>query len=62
LRGEPQSRPYNDIITEFRQLIEHGYKEIVLTGVNIGKYNIAVKTSTLLFTDYLNSMENSGST
>ena len=38
MRGEPQSRPYNDIISEFRLLLKHGYKEIILTGVNIGKY------------------------
>ncbi len=39
MRGEPQSRPYNDIISEFRLLLDNGYREIVLTGVNIGKYN-----------------------
>ncbi|HRX49506.1 MAG TPA: tRNA (N(6)-L-threonylcarbamoyladenosine(37)-C(2))-methylthiotransferase MtaB, partial [Spirochaetota bacterium] len=39
MRGVPQSRPYNDIITEFRLLLDNGYKEIVLTGVNIGKYD-----------------------
>lgn len=39
MRGEPQSRPYNDIISEFRLLLDNGYKEIVLTGVNIGKYD-----------------------
>lgn len=39
MRGKPQSRPYKDIIPEFRLLLESGYKEIILTGVNIGKYD-----------------------
>jgi threonylcarbamoyladenosine tRNA methylthiotransferase MtaB len=39
MRGEPQSRTYNDIISEFRLLLDNGYKEIILTGVNIGKYH-----------------------
>lgn len=39
MRGEPQSRPYDDILTEFMLLLEHGYREIILTGVNIGKYD-----------------------
>lgn len=38
MRGEPQSRSYDDIISEFRLLLDNGYKEIILTGVNIGKY------------------------
>ncbi len=38
MRGKPQSRPYNEIISEFSLLLENGYKEIILTGVNIGKY------------------------
>lgn len=41
LRGEPQSRVFKDIISEFRLLLDNGYKEIILTGVNIGKYNDA---------------------
>ncbi|HOP62381.1 MAG TPA: tRNA (N(6)-L-threonylcarbamoyladenosine(37)-C(2))-methylthiotransferase MtaB [Spirochaetota bacterium] len=38
MRGKPQSRSYNDIISEFSLLLENSYKEIILTGVNIGKY------------------------
>ena len=39
MRGDPVSRPAADILSEFRELLSHGYKEIILTGVNIGKYN-----------------------
>lgn len=42
MRGAPVSRPSADILSEFRELLDHGYKEIILTGVNIGKYNDSV--------------------
>ncbi len=38
MRGAPVSRPAADILHEFRELLDHGYREIILTGVNIGKY------------------------
>ena len=37
-RGPARSRKFNDILLEARHLAEKGYKEIVLTGVNIGTY------------------------
>jgi threonylcarbamoyladenosine tRNA methylthiotransferase MtaB len=39
LRGKPLSKPSDIILSEFGELLNNGYKEIVLTGVNIGKYN-----------------------
>ncbi|HPS58339.1 MAG TPA: tRNA (N(6)-L-threonylcarbamoyladenosine(37)-C(2))-methylthiotransferase MtaB [Spirochaetota bacterium] len=39
MRGAPVSRPAADILREFRELLDHDYREIILTGVNIGKYN-----------------------
>jgi len=39
MRGAPVSRPARDIVAEFRSLLDNGYREIILTGVNIGKYN-----------------------
>jgi threonylcarbamoyladenosine tRNA methylthiotransferase MtaB len=39
LRGKPDSKPSDKILSEFGELLNNGYKEIVLTGVNIGKYN-----------------------
>jgi threonylcarbamoyladenosine tRNA methylthiotransferase MtaB len=38
VRGRAESRPYRDIETNIRQVLDFGYKEIVLTGVNIGRY------------------------
>ncbi|MCX5779177.1 MAG: MiaB/RimO family radical SAM methylthiotransferase [Elusimicrobia bacterium] len=32
------SRPVSDIISQVRALVKHGYPEIVLTGVHLGKY------------------------
>ena len=38
VRGRAISRPLDDIIENARQLINNGYHEIVITGVNIGRY------------------------
>jgi threonylcarbamoyladenosine tRNA methylthiotransferase MtaB len=37
-RGSSKSREYRNIIHQTHTLIQNGYKEIVLTGVNIGYY------------------------
>jgi len=38
-RGVPRSRKWEDILREAKTLITQGYKELVLTGVNIATYN-----------------------
>jgi len=38
VRGRATSRPINEILENIRRVLEFGYKEIVLTGVNIGRY------------------------
>ncbi|MCM8785890.1 MAG: MiaB/RimO family radical SAM methylthiotransferase [Candidatus Omnitrophica bacterium] len=38
IRGRVKSRSEKEIIEEIKQLVENGYKEIVLTGVNLGCY------------------------
>jgi threonylcarbamoyladenosine tRNA methylthiotransferase MtaB len=40
-RGKSRSLPASDVIRQTEKLIEKGYKEIVLTGVNLGLYNDA---------------------
>jgi threonylcarbamoyladenosine tRNA methylthiotransferase MtaB len=37
-RGHERSRMFDDILREVDTLIERGYQEVVLTGVNIGQY------------------------
>ncbi len=39
VRGREKSRDLNEIIDEFYHFLEQGYKEIVLTGVNVSSYN-----------------------
>ena len=39
VRGRETSRPATDIYNNIRQVVAHGFKEIVLTGVNMGRYN-----------------------
>ncbi len=37
-RGKSRSMNPDDVINEFKSLINEGYKEIILTGVNVGDY------------------------
>ena len=39
VRGRAISRPVNEVLENIRQVVGFGYKEIVLTGVNIGRYD-----------------------
>ncbi|MFU8843298.1 MAG: tRNA (N(6)-L-threonylcarbamoyladenosine(37)-C(2))-methylthiotransferase MtaB [Bacteroidales bacterium] len=38
VRGRAESRPFSDIEANILQVLDKGFKEIVLTGVNIGRY------------------------
>lgn len=38
VRGRSRSRPIDEIIREIEGLVHSGYKEVVLTGINIGDY------------------------
>jgi len=37
-RGKERSRPMNEIVAEVQSLVDSGYKEIILTGVQISEY------------------------
>ncbi|MGD9899099.1 MAG: tRNA (N(6)-L-threonylcarbamoyladenosine(37)-C(2))-methylthiotransferase MtaB [Calditrichaceae bacterium] len=52
-RGPARSRKFDNIISEARQLVEMGHKELVLTGVNIGTY----QSEGHKFLDILDSLE-----
>lgn len=38
LRGKQQSRPRQEILVEIADLVDRGYREVILTGVHIGAY------------------------
>lgn len=38
VRGRSTSRPAQDIYENIKSVVDHGFKEIVLTGVNMGRY------------------------
>jgi threonylcarbamoyladenosine tRNA methylthiotransferase MtaB len=38
VRGRSRSRPLQEILDEVRTLVENGYQEVVLTGINIGDF------------------------
>jgi threonylcarbamoyladenosine tRNA methylthiotransferase MtaB len=39
-RGPGRSRPLEDCLAEARRLVDEGYRELVLTGVNIGTWEV----------------------
>jgi threonylcarbamoyladenosine tRNA methylthiotransferase MtaB len=39
VRGRATSRPADEILENIRQVVAFGFKEVVLTGVNIGRYD-----------------------
>lgn len=38
VRGRATSRPVEDVLNNIRKVVDYGYKEIIITGVNIGRY------------------------
>jgi threonylcarbamoyladenosine tRNA methylthiotransferase MtaB len=38
VRGRATSRPPQEVFDNIRQVVAYGYKEVVLTGVNLGRY------------------------
>ncbi len=45
-RGEEVSRPFDDVLTEVADLVDHGVKEITLLGQNVNAYRGAMGTQT----------------
>ncbi len=39
VRGRAVSRPDQDILENVRRVVDNGFKEVVITGVNIGRYD-----------------------
>ena len=52
-RGRARSRVFDDILKESKQLVEAGYKEIILTGINLGTYTHDAQT----FLDVIDALE-----
>ena len=40
VRGKVRSRPMDEILAEAKEMVKDGVKEIVLTGINLGEYNL----------------------
>lgn len=44
VRGRARGRVFDNLMLEARKLVEQGFKELVLTGVNLGTYDVEGKT------------------
>lgn len=47
-RGRVRSRSMENVIEEVQKLAEHGYKEVVLTGIHLSSYGIDLENADLL--------------
>ena len=47
-RGRSKSRDFENILTEIHTLSDRGYKEIVLTGINLGEFNSKISLPELI--------------
>lgn len=56
-RGQSRSRPIEEIVQHARQIVSHGYKEIVLTGVNVGDYGRKLGTNLFALIKQLDAVE-----
>lgn len=45
-RGRVRSRAMSDVVDEVKRLAEHGYREIVLTGIHLSSYGVDLKDGT----------------
>jgi threonylcarbamoyladenosine tRNA methylthiotransferase MtaB len=54
VRGKAYSRPFEEVISNIRNVIDLGFKEIVLTGVNISRY----KSGEVSFEDLIEKILN----
>ena len=53
VRGKCRSKNEEEVIKEVTDLVNHGYKEIVLTGIHTGSFGVDLDTS---FADLLNKL------
>jgi threonylcarbamoyladenosine tRNA methylthiotransferase MtaB len=53
VRGKCRSKDESKVIEEVTDLVKHGYKEVVLTGIHTGSYGVDLDTD---FSDLLNKL------
>lgn len=56
-RGASRSIPKDDILKQVHEAVHHGYKEVVLTGVNVGDYGKNIGESLLSLLQSLTRVE-----
>ena len=55
LRGAPYSKSTDLVLKELKDLLDYGYKEVVLVGIHLGKYGLDKNTT---LADLLNKIDN----
>lgn len=57
VRGRSRSRTMDEVLDEIRELVANGYKEIVLTGINIGDFDGANKENPSTLADLVRAVD-----
>lgn len=57
VRGKCRSKKLEDVINEVKTLVANGYQEIVLTGINTGRYGLDIGTSLAILLQELTKIE-----
>ena len=57
-RGKARSRDFDIVVKEAKELVEKGYKEIVLTGIHVGMYGKDIGTSFSNLVEELTKIDN----
>lgn len=57
VRGRSRSRPVAEVVTEAREIIAHGFQELVLTGIQLGDYGIDLDEGSSAFVRLLDELQ-----
>ena len=57
VRGRSRSRKVPDILREVRDLVESGYKEVVITGINVGDFDDGTLADLIRAVDKVDGLE-----
>lgn len=57
VRGRSKSRPLEDVLEEVRGLVENGFREVVITGINVGDYDCPTLAELIRQVDQVKGLE-----
>jgi threonylcarbamoyladenosine tRNA methylthiotransferase MtaB len=59
-RGRERSKPPDEVLAKLSDLVRHGYKEVVLVGIHLGRYGSDLKGQSVTLAGLIGLIEESG--